>query len=358
MSENLLAAAPALLVLAVVILIAARIVLRVPFVGIFLVIALALPLALFGMASAGPASNHAWGPGPLYLLLLWLTLGVAGGAFILALTSSEAEKSARVSFGILSGAFLLGLGAARWNEQVVAPVTRRDDVQFWEGVFKLQQPEMPVEEYRKHGSQHGLSHARILIHQNRDLSPEMLKMLAKVMPDGLAVIDQQTRIDQELIQMVLEESAKETERGNGPGNLPILARNPNVPDEILLTLVNHPNADVRDGLARNSGASIATLEALLADTELRRASGRYHYTETQNLFRQAKTRMAEHPDLAPERLSELAEDPDEHIRAGATRNSMASRQLLEQLRNDPVGWVRQGAERRLKDGKWAKPRDE
>lgn len=337
--QGLVAASPALLVAGIFLAICIVVMLRVPVAALLLMIPLVILSSILGMAFEQSVSRYAWGPGPLLLPLKWAVVGLFGGLFLLVCTARKSELRSRLSFGILSGVIFAGL---LWSV-ITEPARAREDRQFWNAVFSTHDASLPLEEYKKHLSPSARADLQYRLGQDRQVSPGLLKVLAKIMPQGLGVVRDQERIDQELFDALLAESK------SNPGYLVELASNPAVPDPILRSLVSDPGNSVREGVARNKGASVETLEASIADTLARQATAKYHYKEIERLLSVARSTLARHSQVSPARLSELAKDESDYVRAGVASNPKAPGEILRELSNDSERWVRDNAERTLKE---------
>ncbi len=264
-----------------------------------------------------------------FLWCKWAVIGFCGSWFLMGFGCGDLRSLVAVQwfFGI-TAMVLLGLAIAT---HTYVPAVYQADREFWRKVFFKRIANLPLDEYRKHLSFEGREAVSHQLQYDKQTAPELLPILVKILPRGIADIADQTTLTRPLIEHAQQDAAAARNRyvpgsAAAEASLPQLARNPSTPIDVLEKLALDPSASVRANLALNKGAPPSVLEKLVNDEA-------QSYTSL-SVGALARVTLAEHPQTSGARLIELGHDPVPKVRAAAARNLNAPLDLLAELTRD------------------------
>ncbi len=225
------------------------------------------------------------------------------------------------------------------------PAVYQADREFWRKVFFKRIANLPLDEYQEHLSFEGREAVSHQLQYDKQTAPEVLEILAKILPRGVADIADQATIPRPLVEQALQRASDARTR-YVPGSpaaeasLPQLARNPSTPPDILERLASDQSADVRANLALNKGAPTSVLEKLVNDET-------QTYVPNMSVGALARATLAEHRQTAATRLEELGHDSVAKVREAAARNLNAPLELLVELTQDADSNIKRSAWRTM-----------
>ncbi len=274
-----------------------------------------------------------------FLWCKWAVIGFCPCWFLMGFASGNLRSLNVVPWFFGAVAFvLLSLTIA---SHTYVPAVYSADQAFWRKVFLKRIANLSLGEYQTHLSSEGQAAVAHQLQYNKQTAPELLPILAKLLPRGLAQIADQTTITRPLIEQMLQEASVAQNRdvtGFSPSTegLPQLARNPATPTDVLEILACYPSDDVRANVALNKGAPPSVLEKLVNDESR-------SYVVGISVGVLARATLAEHPQTTGDRLMDLGHDSSAKVREAAARNLNAPFALLAELSKDSDSEVRRDA---------------
>ncbi len=349
-SAFLMLSCPLLLPAAILATLVTVLVTRQPKTSLSLAFPLSIGIGFLGVFFVEPIKSGGWNwqfIGLPFLFCKWILIGFSATWPLLAYRQHVPRALLALQVFLASLFFIL-ITITIANHTYV-PAVARADTQFWEHVLEMNDAKLPARDYKRHLSSFGREAVLHHLHYHKDTAPEMLHVLADILPEGVGAIADQGSIDRELAEKVLHQA--------GSARwvlLPQLARNPGVPADILLRLSDDPDVVVRRELSLNVAAPPEILVKLITAGEhwlaqQQRAPERnrnsWAISTTLETVRNAKANLANRLDPAAGRnvrefsLMHLAKDTDVSVRRSVARNPHAPTDLLLQLTRDTDGEV-------------------